>query len=912
MSYRQLIALLPCHSLDDFPFYLEGAAADQIFDAYTALWHPALIAHARCTPSWRRNDAGEDSSWENALVAMPRICRDDMPGYWLDEVRQRGAVVLDCADGVVREELIEIGLDRAQIAATPDNPDLLADFLALGLCHLLTEVLTVRMRYSSLLDRDRFSELLLTAADAAVTGDEVAASESLAKCFDALAESKDHFYPVDSYLFDLTLVAPNTGPAELAAEIGRDLPTNLLISAEDVRRLSEADSQSFAIFKQAVTAGKVCLIGGEMSDDEPLSLLSLESICGMFAQGLATYERYLGERPVVFGRRRFGLNCHLPQALVNWGFVGALHYALDGTRCPESYHGAIKWQGSDGSELSALTRPPLDAARAESVLSLPQHLGEVMDNDHVAAIGFAHYPGRVSRWYEQLQRIKKFGSVLGRFVTLKDCFTESNLMSGATQFEADDYRSPYLRELAAAGMPAISPLVEQVRAEAECRSGSVFSLLGNLLSGGAPGPCENTESVEVATAATFMADALPRVGDPVDGGYLILNPYGSPQSVVVETDLQSPPELGGGVKAAAERNGHKEVLVEVPPFGYLWFRGGDGSWTAPAGKPLQESNLLRNEFFEVQLDGESGAIQSVHSQLQRGNVLSQRLAMRMPQAAPNQTPVYSEMVADTIQSDHDGPLSSCISTRGRLLDPSGELLARFEQQVRVTRGVPILYFDLSLDPVVLPQGNPWQNYYAARLAWPGSEISRGVGMIGRRTHRRRLEAPHFLDLRSGSVEVTLLSSGLPYHVLVEDGQIDTLLIVPGETARRFQFAVGFNLSSSAESAWAILAPPMVLTEKQAEVRPDSGWLLHLSAPQVVVTHGEITSTGTETWAMRLRLLETSGRRTSVTLQTFREIFQADKLDFLGTRIGELSPQDDRVVLELGPGEICLLQLVFRK
>lgn len=83
-----------------------------------------------------------------------------------------------------------------------------------------------------------------------------------------------------------------------------------------------------------------------------------------------------------------------------------------------------------------------------------------------------------------------------------------------------------------------------------------------------------------------------------------------------------------------------------------------------------------------------------------------------------------------------------------------------------------------------------------------------------RTHRRRLEAPHYLDLKCGSLNITLLSKGLPYHVLVEDGQIDTLLITPGETARRFQFAIGVGIPSPARSALAVLAPPRALSERK--------------------------------------------------------------------------------------------------
>ncbi len=44
MTYRETCILLPCHSLEDFPMHHEGADADGLLAAWTALWHPALLA----------------------------------------------------------------------------------------------------------------------------------------------------------------------------------------------------------------------------------------------------------------------------------------------------------------------------------------------------------------------------------------------------------------------------------------------------------------------------------------------------------------------------------------------------------------------------------------------------------------------------------------------------------------------------------------------------------------------------------------------------------------------------------------------------------------------------------------------------------------------------------------------------
>ena len=50
MSYQQLIILLPCHSLEDFPVHHEGDDAAGLLAGWSALWHPQLIASAHTIP----------------------------------------------------------------------------------------------------------------------------------------------------------------------------------------------------------------------------------------------------------------------------------------------------------------------------------------------------------------------------------------------------------------------------------------------------------------------------------------------------------------------------------------------------------------------------------------------------------------------------------------------------------------------------------------------------------------------------------------------------------------------------------------------------------------------------------------------------------------------------------------------
>ena len=48
--FNRLIALLPCQSLEDFDLERREEDAEQLLSAWSALWHPALLAARRRFP----------------------------------------------------------------------------------------------------------------------------------------------------------------------------------------------------------------------------------------------------------------------------------------------------------------------------------------------------------------------------------------------------------------------------------------------------------------------------------------------------------------------------------------------------------------------------------------------------------------------------------------------------------------------------------------------------------------------------------------------------------------------------------------------------------------------------------------------------------------------------------------------
>src|SRR5262249_25392167 len=156
----------------------------------------------------------------------------------------------------------------------------------------------------------------------------------------------------------------------------------------------------------------------------------------------------------------------------------------------------------------------------------------------------------------------------------------------------------------------------------------------------------------------------------------------------------------------------------------------------------------------------------------------------------------------------------------------------------------------------------WNSYVAARFAWPDqqAEIHRGVSLARQKTTASRIDAPEFVDIDNGAGTVSLLTGGLPYHRRSDTRMLDTLLVVRGETARKFSMAIGVDLPLPAAAALELLEPALVAMQTAAAPKNATGWFFHVGAKNVVATHWEPIYTTEpdaprEVKGFRVRLLE---------------------------------------------------------
>ncbi len=85
-----------------------------------------------------------------------------------------------------REEIVAEAIGRLELPT--GDAELARDFLSLGYCHLIVELLTRQLRYMSNLDEVSFRRNTLAAAEKWLEGDSQTAASQLTGRFDLLTE----------------------------------------------------------------------------------------------------------------------------------------------------------------------------------------------------------------------------------------------------------------------------------------------------------------------------------------------------------------------------------------------------------------------------------------------------------------------------------------------------------------------------------------------------------------------------------------------------------------------------------------------------------------------------------------------------------------------------------------------------
>jgi hypothetical protein len=870
MNHERITVLLPCHSLEDFPVWSRGEDAEDLLSAWTAAWHPLLIASVGNMPSWRGIDRPADgllgvvaivpAAFDHRFDAVSlEASAEDQATLTTTAVRHRSGV-----DAISAEAANLLGVSE-RLAGLPE--DLVEDFYALGLAWLLTDLLSRRMRSQAMPAKESFSADLVRAAQAAVSGDLQQASEHLTNCHRHLETARSHYYPVDVWLLDLLLLSSSTLDDRLDRELQSQVPSGLIASGELINQLEATRPDRMTVLREAIATGRIEPLGG-MWDDAPLAGHAAETILESLNRGRQAWIRAVGLSPVIFARRGGGSSAILPQLLSSLGYKGALWNLFDGSPLPDPAASRIRWSGSGGAAVEAIAKPPLDARDAATILELPEKLGSAMDHEHAVILTFARYPGTSSPWYERLRRIAARGSVLGQFA-LPSAVLEQTLSASITaDYGPDAFRPPLPAESA-----SFAAVISGPRQAARQEAVSLLSAsrrLEEAMKGGASEPVLHSEEVAAATPAA----ARPTEKTP----------------------------------------GWKTRLSRFLP----WV--GTGSTAA--------DEILDNGVVRVRLHPETGGILSLRGSDETANRLSQRLTRRITSAAagsrwqdPLERSEYAAMVADNVRRSEKSPHDT-LESSGRLVDSQDKTVGTFSQRITLPDNSAVLWMTIELHLEAPIEGHPLENYAACRFAWNENdavELFRSIHTQSVASERTIMLGEHFIELGvddlkrvSAPQRVAIFPLGLPWHVRSHSHMLDTVLLAGGASSGTFQLAIGVGRERPWDDALRLMTAP--------ENVDAEGLLAPLRNPadpngvrvegSVRFTAGDLINESERLVGLHCGLLEAAGRRQQARVRMPRQPVAAWRCSADGKRGASLVIEDDAVLVSLAAYEWAFLEIRF--
>lgn len=994
---RSMYVLYPSYSFETLSLERGDTAANELFSAWSAAFHPALIEKFGDVPSW------ESASYPNItkpspLIIVPPCCDSFLEADWCERREAEGAVLIR---GLVeRDEILDRLLEVTGLSDHGFDPEFVADFLALGTTSLVAEVLTRQLRYMSMLDSTRLKTEVDAAIEARRAGETERSRAALTRAFELVGESKEYFYPTDTQLLNLLMVTEKTTAEKLLPELRRERFSSLILPTASLAALAARKPDFLAVLREKLESGGVQLIGnewrGETNDetpevfkdkaiDLPLFLLPTMTLADRLSRGIAFYMEKLGRRPWIYGRLQAGLTPVLPQLLQLLGYRGVLHFApYDGWRLGDENQSLIRWKGLDGTGIDALTRYPVNASDNTAYFDLPGKLGRILDTDSVATVTFAHFPGAPTRWLDDFLRMNAYAPALGEFALIEDYFSKSADAEHPTSYGLEKYRTNALSLAAEQGQTdPISRWTRFFQADFSAQAREALRALTALIR-----PRSSEDPSDPAASLAQCAESIVRGGDSSRTGLLLINPLCVERTVYLDvSSFERLPKQGGNILLARENRQsdtpdgplRKEIAVKLPPMGYTWveeeavFESSSpssaepnannssgssgmlrrlGSLLRPGGKLLQEPPLLeqveikldgggverhyrlRNERFELKIDGTSGGIVSLRIPGVRGNRLAQQLALRLPRrdrekdqrAEDDPNFGYTIMAADRFVPESTGPLTGRLRVEGRMVHPEGRTAARFTIRYTIRRAAQVVEIEAELHPETIPWqagpdtggSDPWDAYFCVRSAWSDETFTLYGGVHDGHhpidSEVKLLQLPEFVDLRNETDALTFLTPGLPYHRRIGLRRLDTLLIAGNESARRFRYGFGLDLEEPIDGALAFRLDGETEIGNWAlpstAPKHPSSWLLLIGARNVISLRWEVKEDPKGTLRLRTVLLETEGRTAVFRLRACRPVRRALRRDLQNQETGELELVDGEVRLRMHGREILPIELVF--
>jgi hypothetical protein len=926
MNPHELILLSPYRVPGQNSLMIANEDVGAFLNGYTALWHPAVAFGATAPPR-----VGSPYDYEqptaNHVYAVPDSPPLFLPDDWDQRVRDAGAVAFRCT--LDRETTLANLRDalraRVESSGLIDLPaERVAPFFGIGFGYLHVEALFEAMEHENLLATGDLWSAVQEAVVALGNADDPEAwRRHLQTAADRLQSAREVLYPVTIHVLDLALLDEARMSEPLPTGLEHGSPVNLLATGRLLERMAKEQPERFARLKECVTTDQVEVVGGCYAERED-ALLPVESQLWNLLKGLDVANDLLGREVRVFARKRFGFHPQTPLLLNAVGLSRALLLAFDDAVIPSHRTTVISWPSPDGKQVEAFTRAPYAADNPQTFFHVAHYLHKTIMQDHAATFGLLHAAGPSAPWYRDWLELSRFGPVLGKWTTFSAYFGEVYAGEYTAAVNADEFHGDYLSERTNAKSDApVSMFARHARQRRRIDTAWTLAAIHRGLVGKSDTLQINARLTEVEDrieAEEVSADAeLEQVEKEVTGalagrllsrataetpGYMVLNPCSFTRRVALELDdINGPLPIGAPIKAGQFEGTHAKLVVEVPALGFAWFprSGPPGTPAPPSRMKLADDKAVRNEFFEAEIDPQTGGLKGIRDHRTRVNRLGQVLTWNPGSTAR----------CHGVKLTSSGPALGEVVTEGVLLDEQGRELATFRQRFRAWLGRPILDLRVEIEPRHLPEGYPWHAYYGARFAW-GDEratLLRGVNGTAYVTTHTRPESPDYLELRLGKQSTVILPGGLPFHQRHGGRMADVILLPEGEAARTFDLAIGLDREYPTQTALGLVTPvPLVPTAKGPPHVGATGWLFHLDMPNIALLGMRPGTGGAD--AVVARLLEIGSRGAHAEFRCARNPQQATLLDGRGQPQMQVSVSGDAVLFEMAQGDLTYLRVEF--
>ncbi|MDR0391169.1 MAG: hypothetical protein LBH59_04635 [Planctomycetaceae bacterium] len=874
-----MIILYPGYNFQSLVTDLTEIEANEILSAYTALFHPAILKHFNKLPQW---ESAANITLDNTeeLIVVPICCEQFLSSDFPNSESSNNVTIIRHLNS--RNKIANEIIKQLNISHNFCN-EFIADFYTIGTAALFVNLLSHHLHYmdssqdSAIIQAlhdiiDNFNNNYSNSDQADKTNEnlpKIYLSESdtnksvienlFRDAFEKICEMKECYYPVSSYLLDLILVVRSTLGEPFRRLLLRSEGVNIFLSSLLLDSLPDVDAESFEALKSATAAGKIDFVVDDISEI-PLLLFPILDAADKIVQAVSIYRKRLGISPTIYGRHRAGFAPFLPQILRLAGFKGVLYFTpLDGWHLTQRNQSKMIWRGVDGTKIDALIRYPMKCLSQKEFFDFSDNYAELINSDSVPTAVFASFPVDKTKkidgaksidsnldsgetnfcndnlddnisdeldWHNDLLRASNYTTQLGEFAKLESYFATTEQTGSEELIAVENY---------IIGEPSDIPFWLKVYRDNLTRTvssafGTVAQLLDQKLSGKFSDSDSDSNCVSDSVLSFASAAGLCRADDTNQNqprGIAIFNAWNFGRRVFIDvSDWSGLPAVVSPIVFAGETAGKKEIVVDVPPLGYVVIPAPknnslttkkiehdsqenqhDGklvssksNWNiftklfSKKSEPLlifesedKKAFILQNEFFVARIDLDTGMLRSLLTGNYRYNRLSQQLGFRLPKALreldsrsagdPNRG--YASSVVDEIFIDELGAVTGRVKIRGRLVCDDGLVAAKFTELITVRRFSRILEFNFSIEALVEPSGDSaWDSYYAIRSAWHDNSLelrgSLGDGVYS--VTNNRVLSPRFIDLRTERRAITFFTEGLPFHRKFGDRYLDTILI----------------------------------------------------------------------------------------------------------------------------------------